>query len=148
MLPDDWNGAYEEVVWHTNRALFLHRPGAAHSVGLFWRDGDGIFAYWYVNLEDPWRRSPVGFDTWDHELDLVVAPDLSSWAWKDEDDFAWLQEVGIITPVEAGAIRAEAHRAIDAIERRASPYCDGWERWIPDPHWTVPELPANWRAVG
>lgn len=28
-----------------------------------------------------------------------------------------------------------------------SPYCDGWERWVPDPIWTVPELPPNWQVV-
>ncbi len=145
MLPDGWTGEYEEYVWHTNRALFLHRPGDAHSIGLFWREADGEFRNWYVNLEAPWRRSPVGFDTWDHALDLVVAPDLSSWQWKDEHEFAWWQEVGIISPAEAAAIRAEAERAIDALERRSSPYCDGWERWRPDPSWTpLTEMPANW----
>lgn len=100
-----------------------------------------------MNLEDPWRRSRVGFDTWDHMLDLVVAPDLSSWEWKDEDEFAWWQEVGIIPPA-AQAIRAEAHRAIDAIERRAAPYGDGWEHWAPDPNWTpLTEMPTNWNVM-
>ena len=112
-------------MWHTHRALFLQRPGEAHSIGLFWREADGEFWYWYVNLEAPWQRSPVGFDTWDHVLDLVVAPDLSSWQWKDEDEFAWWQEVGIISRAEAETIRGEAERAIDAIERRLAPYHDG-----------------------
>ncbi|HZS87416.1 MAG TPA: DUF402 domain-containing protein [Chloroflexota bacterium] len=128
--------------------MFLHRPGEAHSIGLFWREAEGVFRYWYVNLEAPWRRSVVGFDTWDHALDLVVAPDLSSWEWKDEDEFAWWQGVGIISAAEAKAIRAEAERAIEAIERRAAPYCDGWERWVPDPGWRpLTELPANWDLV-
>lgn len=147
LLPDGWNGDYEERVWHTHRALFLHRPGDAHSIGVFWREADGAFWYWYVNLEAPWRRSAIGFDTWDHALDLVVAPDLRSWAWKDEDEFAWWQEVGIITAAEAAAIRAEGERVLDRIRRRASPFCDGWERWTPDPGWTVPSLPLTWRLV-
>jgi len=143
--PDDGAGAYEDYVWHTHRALFLHCPGEAHSIGLFWRDEDGEFRYWYVNLEVPWRRSRVGFDTWDQALDLVVAPDVSSWAYKDEDEFARWQEDGIISPAEAEAIRAEAARAIAAIERRAAPYCDGWEQWVPDPSWTpLTKMPANW----
>jgi hypothetical protein len=148
MLPDGWTGEYEISVWHTHRALFLYRPGDAHSVGLFWRESDGEFQYWYVNLEIPWRRSPVGFDTWDQELDLVVAPDLSSWKWKDEDEFAWLQEVGIITAAEAASVRAEADRAITAIEHRLSPYCDGWERWQPNSSWLPLDVPANWTAIG
>jgi hypothetical protein len=147
MLPDGWAGEYETSAWHTHRALVLHRPGSAHSVGLFWRDADGALAYWYVNLENPWRRSSVGFDTWDHVLDVVAAPDLSRWEWKDEDEFAWWREVGMITPAEADAIRAEGHRAIVAIERRLSPYCDGWERWTPDPLWTPLDVPANWGVM-
>jgi predicted RNA-binding protein associated with RNAse of E/G family len=59
-------------------------------------------------------------------LDVVVEPDLS-WRWKDEDEFAWSQEVGLISPAEAAAIRAEGLRAIEAIERRGWPYQDGWE---------------------
>jgi predicted RNA-binding protein associated with RNAse of E/G family len=145
MLPDGWTGAYEDYVWHTNRALFLYRPGNAHSVGVFWREADGAFQFWYVNLEAPWRRTPLGFDTLDHTLDVVLAPDLRSWAWKDEDEFAWCQEVGIITPPQAAAIRAEGERAIAAAAHRASPYCDGWERWEPDPVWApLTEMPANW----
>lgn len=148
IVPGGWTGEYEDSVWHTNRALFLYRPGDAHSIGLFWRESDGEFRNWYVNLEAPWRRSAVGFDTWDHTLDLVVAPDLSSWEWKDEDEFAWSQEVGIISPAEAHAVRAEAECAIQAIERRSSPYCDGWERWSPDPSWSpLTEMPANWNVV-
>jgi uncharacterized protein len=95
LLADEWTGAYEEVVWHTNRALFLRRPGAAHAVGAYWREADGAFVGWYVNLEAPERRTPLGIDTWDHVLDLVVAPDLTSWRWKDEDEFAWAQAVGL-----------------------------------------------------
>ena len=145
MLPDGWTGAYEDYVWHTNRALFLYRPGDAHSVGVFWREADGAFQFWYVNLEAPWRRTPLGFDTSDHTLDVVVAPDLRSWAWKDEDEFAWCKEVGIITPPQAVVIRAEGERAIAAAARRASPYCDGWEQWEPDPEWApLTEMPANW----
>src|SRR5438093_6944131 len=135
MLPDGWSGEYEETVWRHNRVLLLYRPGSAHSVGLFWRGADGALGYWYVNLEAPWRRTPIGFDTWDHVLDLVVAPDLSSWSWKDEDEFAWAQEVGLIAPAEATAIRAEGERAIGEIERRAAPYRDGWAPWAPDAAW-------------
>ncbi|TAK25266.1 MAG: DUF402 domain-containing protein [Chloroflexota bacterium] len=114
MLPDGWTGEYEDWAWHTHRALFLYRSGDAHSTGLFWREADRVFLYWYVNLEAQWRRSPVGFDTWDHALDLVVKPDLSSWRFKDQDEFDWLRDVGIITESEATAILSEAGHAIDA----------------------------------
>lgn len=148
MLPDGWTGEYEDVTWHTNRALVLYRPGDSHSVGLCWRDVDGVFLNWYVNLEAPWRRTSVGFDSWDHTLDLVVAPDLGGWAWKDEDEFAWAQEVGLISPSEAEAIRSEGERVIEAIERRLSPFCGGWATWAPDPKWGPLDVPKNWNAMG
>lgn len=25
-----------------------------------------------------------------------------------------------------------------------APFSDGWEHWRPEPHWPVPELPADW----
>ena len=146
MLPGGWSGEYEDRVWHSSHLLTLYRLGDAHSVSLFWREADGALDYWYVNLEDPWRRTAVGFDSWDHTLDIVVAPDLSSWQWKDEDEFAWAQENGVFTAEEAAAIRAEGERAARAIEQRASPYCDGWERWVPEPGWSPLALPASWQS--
>ena len=141
------DSAFETHTWSVNRVLILYRPGKAHSVGLFWRDEDGVLAYWYVNLEQPWQRSSRGFDSWDHVLDLVVAPDLSSWHWKDEKEFAAALREGSITNAEADAIRTEAEDAIADIRRRASTYSDGRETWLPDPGWPIPELPANWRVV-
>jgi hypothetical protein len=41
-------------------------------------------AHWYVNFQRPMRRTAIGFDTFDLLLDLVIAPDLSRWDWKDE----------------------------------------------------------------
>lgn len=148
LLPGGWSGAYEERVWTAHRVLILYRPGDAHSVWLFWPEGAGAaLRYWYINLEAPWRRSPVGFDTRDHTLDLVVAPDLSSWAWKDEDELAWALAVGRFSAAETRAIRAEGERVLERVRRRAPPFGDGWEQWAPDPAWTVPELPPAWRVV-
>ncbi|MBM4418511.1 MAG: DUF402 domain-containing protein [Chloroflexi bacterium] len=144
LLPDGWDGSYERRVWHTHRVLIVYRPGDAHSVGVFWREREAAPAFWYINPEAPWRRTTRGFDTRDHTLDIVVSADLSSWEWKDEDEFAFKQAVGMIPPDEAAATRAEGWRAIERIERGATPYRDGWELWTPDPVWVVPELPANW----
>ena len=73
-----------------------------------------------------------------------MAPDLSSWAWKDEDELVWTEQVGLLAPAEAAAVRAEGERAVRAVEERDWPYRDGWERWTPDPAWPVPELPDDW----
>jgi hypothetical protein len=137
----------EQRVWHTTRRLTLYTPGDAHSVTLFWRAADGAFSGWYIDLERPWTRTHLGFDSLDQMLDIVIAPDLSSWKLKDEDELAWAQQIGALSPEEVAAVRAEAERAVIYIERRGSPYCDGWERWTPDPAWTIPELPAGWQDV-
>jgi hypothetical protein len=132
---------HEEAEWYGGR-LMISEPGVAHSVYVSW-GRDGEFAGWYVNLEDPWRASPLGFDTTDHLLDIVVDPD-RSWRWKDEDHLAEAVEVGLFTPEEALAIRAEGERAIERIESWSAPFDEGWEEWHPDPDWPTPSIPEGW----
>ena len=43
----------------------LVKPGAAHSVELLWNAETGQFLCWYINLQEPLRRTPLGFDTMD-----------------------------------------------------------------------------------
>lgn len=137
-LPDrDWT--LVDDVWRDHDALHLIEPGAAHAVLAFWRDG-GAFAGWYVNLQEPLRRTASGFDYFDHALDIVVAPDLSRWEWKDEHDLAEGVRTGVFGEQQAAGIRAEGERVIAAIEQRARPFADGWEAWRPDPSWAVPVL--------
>jgi len=125
-------------------ALRLARPGAAHSVLLFW--DSGRFVGWYVNFERPLTRSQVGFDYLDQELDLRVRPDRSVEVL-DEDEFEVAQRLSVISPAEAASVRDEAERAIEAIERWEPPFCDGWETWRPDPAWAIPFLPEGWDRV-
>jgi uncharacterized protein len=125
-------------------ALRLTAPGEAHSVLLFWKDGS--FEGWYVNLERPLVRSPVGFDYLDRELDIHVRPD-RSWALLDEDEFEEAKRLGVISAEEATEVLAEARRVIAGIEAWVSPFCDGWENWRPDPAWQVPDLPTGWEVV-
>ena len=58
--------------WEGHGSLSLQRPGEAYAVRVFW-DGPGReFACWYVNFQEPFRRTADGFDTQDLELDIVV----------------------------------------------------------------------------
>lgn len=132
---------HEEARWYGGR-LMIAEAGASHSVYVTW-GRDGEFVGWYVNLEEPWRESPYGFDTTDHLLDIWIEPD-RSWRWKDEDDLAEAVELGIFTAEKAAEIRAEGERAVERIESWTSPFDAGWERWRPNPGWPVPELPDNW----
>ncbi|HEX4931057.1 MAG TPA: DUF402 domain-containing protein [Gaiellaceae bacterium] len=143
MLPIDREGRriripieaweLEPSVGWTRDALTLTRPGRAHSIYVFWRDGE--FEHWYVNFEQPLRRSPVGFDTFDEKLDLIVRPD-GTYRWKDEDE---LEQAAALGLVDAAAVRAEAARVLEEW-----PFPTGWEDWRPDPSWPIPQLPEGW----
>ena len=146
MLPVDGGGARLRIPGETWRlepisskrdALCLGRPGRAHSIYLFFGP-DGAFEHWYVNFEEPLRRTALGFDTFDHKLDLIVQPD-RSYRWKDEDE---LEEAAALGLVDPAAVRAEADRVL-----AEWPFPTGWEDWRPDPSWPVPRLPDAWDRV-
>lgn len=77
-----------DKTWVKTDVLMLVTPGAAHSVYAMWEQGHTRFRCWYVNLQEPLRRTSLGFDTMDHLLDVVVSHDRSEWRWKDEDELA------------------------------------------------------------
>jgi hypothetical protein len=133
--------------WHLD-TLRLMFPRRTYSVWLSWA-GEGAersFHHYYVNMEEPFRRTPIGFDTNDHQLDIVVMPDMS-WTWQDEDVFDEFVRLGNYSREFAEHVRSEAKAAIELVESRASPFCDGWEEWNPDPSWAIPELPEGWQDV-
>lgn len=142
-----WDGGHEDMTWSRNRVLVLYEPDAAHTVHLFWDDASDAFLGWYINLEAPWRRTSLGFDTREHLLDVVFEPDLSAWRLKDEEELDWAVGRGDFTPEEAASIRAEASRAIDLLVRSVPPYGRQWPSWRPDPSWPVPGLPLAWAEV-
>ncbi|MFG2328742.1 DUF402 domain-containing protein [Streptomyces sp. NPDC048604] len=132
-IRDHWRGA---------GVLKLARPGEPWSVWLFWDEG-WRFRSWYVNLELPRTRWSGGVDSEDHFLDISVYPD-RSWLWRDEDEFAQAQTSGLVDAALAGRVREAGAAAVELIGTWGPPFSDGWERWRPDPAWTVPELPADW----
>jgi hypothetical protein len=131
-------------VWTETDVLMLAVPGEAHSVWAMWEAGGGRLRCWYVNLETPPRRTRLGFDMMDQELDIVIRPDRSGWHWKDEAAFEEMTDVGVFPADEARAIRAEGERVIQEMRAGKSPFCDGWENWSPPANWSIPELPSGW----
>jgi len=140
------DGGHALHPWVENEALVLYRPGEAHSVWLYWRAADHEFREWYVNLEEPWRRTSIGFDSRDNLLDIVVAPDLASWHWKDEDELAWAVGIGRHTAEEAAAFHREGKRAMEQLRRHAFPFDRDWPSWKPEPDWSAPSLPHGWNV--
>ncbi len=118
-------------VWRRD-VLRLMFPGQHHSIWLFWSDDDErAFSAYYVNMEEPFRRTPLGVDTNDHTLDVMVTPE-HEWRWKDAEQMAERVEQGVFSAEFAAAVQAEGERVIEVIERRGSPFSDGWEQWQPD----------------
>lgn len=147
-LPDEWTLA--DRTWSGGDALYLCPPGAWHMViALFTPLPDRRLDRWYVNLQRPLVRTTIGFDYLDQELDIVVAPDRSSWQWKDEDRFAGAQRRGRISADDAARVRVEGERVIARMMHRDSIFTQGWEGWSPPPDWPGPAtLAAGWSSVG
>jgi predicted RNA-binding protein associated with RNAse of E/G family len=140
-LLDGWKVG--DFVWHTRRMLRLSPLDAAHAIDLHWDHATGAFLGWYVNLQEPLRPSPIGYDTFDQMLDIWIEPD-GSWRWKDWDELIEAERVGIFTHAQAEAIRSEGQRVIDSLDTLLP---TGWEAWQPDPDWPPPTLPDGWHRM-
>jgi Protein of unknown function (DUF402) len=125
-------------VWTGANVLMIAAAGAAHSVWVVW-DESWEFVQWYVNLQEPLRRSRFGFDTADNVLDLVVERD-RTWRWKDEDELVEAVRVGRFTAVEADELRREGERVVALVDARAWPFDRDWSGWRPRAGWTAPTL--------
>jgi len=84
-----------EHVWDVS-SLWIVRPDDWYTVLVSWRP-DGSHLGWYVNLQEPMRRNPSGFEAMDLMLDIVVESDLS-WRWKDAEEFDEIVRRGIFDP--------------------------------------------------
>jgi hypothetical protein len=133
---------FEDAIWFGRGRLMLAEAGASHSTYVMWDESDELPG-WYVNLEDPWRESPFGFDTTDHLLDIWVDSD-RSWRWKDEDHLAEALEIGLFSTEQARAMRTEGERVIERIDAWSAPFDEGWEQWRPDPDWPLSSIPDGW----
>ena len=70
MREQSW--VLREDTWYTE-ALRIVSPGSRHSVLLLWTPGFRELLLWYVNLEDPLVRTPIGLDYLDQLLDIEIA---------------------------------------------------------------------------
>jgi hypothetical protein len=132
--------------WQGHGTLMLRRPGDRHSIWVFWQGEEREFACWYVNLEAPYRRSAIGIDTLDHELDLWSA-DGETWHLKDEEGVEQCVADGRFDEAEAVRIRADA-ADFRAEQERDGPWWDlGWAKWQPQQDLVTPSLPEGWERV-
>jgi protein associated with RNAse G/E len=130
--------------WHTTDVLMLIVPGEAFSTYRMWKTGTKELVCWYINLQEPIRRTSIGFDTMDLMLDVVVSPDLSTWKWKDEDEFTEAERVGFYSHEKAREIRAEGLKAAHLVTSERRSFYKQWEAWQAKPDWKLPQISPFW----
>jgi protein associated with RNAse G/E len=143
-LPDLAAGRWELERWIWRDTVLLTRLGAGEyfSVSQFFTP-DGRAARWYVNFERPFRRTPIGIDTFDLLLDLVIAPDLSWHAWKDEDEYAQGRHLGLIDDTTHRHVDEGRQQVMALLEDRHGPFAEDWSGWSVAVDWPKPVLPPG-----
>jgi hypothetical protein len=126
-----WSGRES---WQGHGVLMLQRPGESYAVWVFWHGPEREFHSWYLNLQEPFRRTPHGYDTQDLELDLVVHPD-GRVERKDEELLEERVREGRFTPEQAREILAEGARIEAELAVRGHWWEAWWALWEPDPAW-------------
>jgi hypothetical protein len=120
--------------------LRITEKGNPFSVFLF-RNDDGSFRGWYVNLERNRRRTELGFDYEDDLLDVWIPVDGEP-ELLDEDELEEAVRLEFVSPEVAAEIRETA----DWILARR-PWPTGLEDWEPPAGWQLPQLPPGWETI-
>ena len=145
----DWPGGrhpwHGRGGWEGHGVLMLQRPGESYAVWHFWH-GRGTFNGWYLNLQEPFRRTAVGYDTQDLELDIWVSVD-GSWSFKDADLMEERIADGRFTREQVTEIFAEGDRIAAMLDAGERWWAEAWSRWEPPAGWIAPPLPEGWDVV-
>jgi hypothetical protein len=144
--PGDWptpNGLHPwhgKKRWRAPGVLTLQRPAEMHAIWVFWHGYARELAGWYVNIQEPFRRTAHGYDTQDLELDIWIPRD-GPWEWKDEELLERRVREGRFTPAQADAARKEGRRVTADLDAGRRWWDDRWAEWQPDASWSTPAFP-------
>jgi hypothetical protein len=138
-----WQG---RDAWKGHGILMLQRPGESYAVWHFWDGPERAFAGWYVNLQEPFRRTSIGFDTQDLELDIWI-PVGEEWSFKDDELIDAHVAKGRFTAAEVTEIRALGAEVGALLDDGAQWWDTSWSGWVPEPGWAVPAPAEGWEAV-
>jgi hypothetical protein len=136
----------DDVIWSYGDTIFLIYPERAHAVHVMWNH-QREFEGWYVNLQEPPRRTSLGFDFLDQELDIIVSPGLE-WQWKDISHLERAQNIGLFSSKQVEAIMCEGQSVVAGILAKAAPFDGSWNNWKPLSTWPTPGLPERWDRIG
>ena len=133
-------------VWEDTDVLLIARPGDWYSVWLLWAGPERTLTRYYVNFEEPWRRTPLGFDTRDLGVDLVVDLDRRT-RWKDVAAYEQRIADGFIPPEQAEQVERARSEVLARIDRREGVFAGRYDDWQPDPAWPMPTVRDGWDRV-
>lgn len=106
---------------------------------------DRTFACWYINLQTAFRRTAIGYDTQDLELDLVVLPD-GTWTMKDREALGERVQEGRYSQQLHDWVLILGDELGAALDAGRHWWDHGWADWSPDPAWEQLALPAGWET--
>lgn len=142
---DTW--ILQNVPYECGGSLYMVQPGSGYTVIAF-LDEKRNFDHWKINLEEPMRRTSLGFDYMDQLLDIIISADRSTWKWKDEDEVRQARARGIFTAAQVSELYQRGERAVQSLLANGPPFNGNWEKWKPDPVWRAPlELSEGWDCV-
>ena len=144
LIRSDW--ILGDLIGDRYNTLRLKIQDKGYSIIIFWNANDNSHELWYVNLEEPFRKTKIGYDCTDYFLDVLISPDLSEWRWDDEDELAEAVKAGLITNKQSSELYIEGEKAVKWLQSGKSPF-NGWGKWQPGPSWGIPVLPAGWDIV-
>ena len=136
----------DRPAWQGHGMLALRRPGEAYSVMHFWERPERRFAGWYLNLEEPFRRTATGYDGQDLELDIWL-PASGGYELKDEEMVGERVREGRFTEGQAEAIHALGRELVAMLERGERWWDESWTSFVPDPAWRAPSFPDGWETT-
>jgi len=141
--PDGRHPWHERAAWGGHECLMIQRPGDDHAVWHFWTGENRTFSCWYINLQTAFVPTPIGFDTMDLELDLVVFP-TGDYVVKDLDVLPERVAEGRLTQTVVDHAMALGERLTAELDAGRWWWDTAWAEWRPDPSEAVPALRPDW----
>jgi hypothetical protein len=132
-----WHPWHGKTSWEGNGTLMLQRSGEAYAIWVFWFGTERAFHGWYVNFQEPFRRTSDGYETQDLELDIWV-PSTGGWEWKDAELLEQRIAEGRFTSEQVAATWEEGHRVAALLDAQEHWWPDEWATWSPPPGWDAP----------
>ena len=94
---------------------------------------------------EPFRRTTIGYDTQDLELDIVVFAN-GEWLLKDDELLDQRVAEGRFTVDQGVEIRRLGRQLTDKLDAGGKPWSDDWSAWTPREGWEPApvDLPDGW----